>query len=171
MITGGYRDDLCTDDEAAAGHISFSRWPLLHRFLHRQCLVLQVVLGNGVPSWPQAALEERGRLVGLFLDRAPEGVVLPRPVAAHGRLADVDDDDVAAEVHHLAARDEGGVVAPRHLTWTKWRKEDIVRGHKSGERGRRGHYLWIIFARYILCTYVHNKWISVTKALVLMTDE
>lgn len=73
-------------------------------------------MGNGVPLGPQATLEKRGCLIGLFLDRAPEGVVLPRPAAAERCLADIDDDDIAAEVHHLTARDEGGVVAPRHLT-------------------------------------------------------
>lgn len=111
-LTDGYGDDRCT----ATGRFSLSRRPLHHRLLDRQRLLLQGALGNGVPLRPQAALEKRGRLVGLLLDGASEGVVLPRPVAAEGRLADVDDDDVAAEVHHLAAGDEGGVVVPRHLT-------------------------------------------------------
>lgn len=116
-MSAGYRDDHCPDKQTAAGHFSFPGRPLLHHFLHRQCLVLQGALRNAVPLRPQAALEKRGCFIGLFLDGAPEGIVLARAVAAERRLADVDDDDVPAEVHHLTAGDEGGVVVPRHLTW------------------------------------------------------
>lgn len=73
-------------------------------------------MGNKVPLWSEAALEEGSRLVGFFLNGVPEGAVPPRTLAAIRRLAYVDDDDVSAEVHHLTAGDEGGVVVPRHLT-------------------------------------------------------
>lgn len=93
---------------------------LHHHFLDGQRLVLQ---GTG------ATPEERRRLGGLLLDGAAEGGVLLRPVAAQRRLAHVDHDDVAAEVHHLAAGDEGGVVVPGDLTWD---------GGGEGEGERQG---------------------------------
>lgn len=79
-------------------------------------------MGDRVPRRPQATLEKQSCLIGLFLYGAPEVVVQPGPVTAERRLADVDDDDVATEVHHLATGDEGGVVVPRHLTLMKTRE-------------------------------------------------
>lgn len=73
-------------------------------------------MGNGVRLGPGDALKTPSCLVGLFLDGVSEDAVLLRPLAARRRVADVDHDDVAAEVHHLTAGDEGGVVAPGHLS-------------------------------------------------------
>lgn len=96
----------------AAHHPSLSQY----HFLHWQSLFSQGAMGNGVPRGPKAALEKRGCLVGFFLHGAPEGAVQPALVAALRRLADVDDDDVTGDVHHLTAGDEGGVVAARNKT-------------------------------------------------------
>lgn len=90
---------------------------LHHHFLDGQHLVLQGTVGDGGDPRAGAALEELRRLVGLLLDGAAEGAVLLRPLAAQRRLANVDHDDVTAEVHHLATGDEGGVVVPGNLTW------------------------------------------------------
>lgn len=109
------RSIMFFDQQTASSHFSLPQRPLLHHFLDWQCLILQGALTNGVPLRPRAALEKQSRLIGLFLDRAPEGVILTRPFATERRLADIDDYDVAAEVHHLTAGDKGGVVAPRHL--------------------------------------------------------
>lgn len=74
-------------------------------------------MGDGGDPPAGAALEEWRRLIGLLLDGAAEGGVLLCAVAAQRRLANVDHDDVTAEVHHLAAGNEGGVVVPGNLTW------------------------------------------------------
>lgn len=154
LQTDGCGDDPCTDKQTAIGRISLSQRPLHHHFLDWQCLVLRGVVGNGVPLWPQAALKKRGCLIGLLLDRAPEGIVLPRPVTAERRLADIDDDDITAEVHHLTAGDEGGVVVPRHLTW-------------MGGGGRKRRF-WIVRSRKHIMesnTYTFGyKWATVTKS-------
>ena len=76
------------------------------------------ILGNGVPRRPMVlALAAPEQVVSLLLDGAAEGRARLRPfLLPHRRLTDVDDDDVAAEVHHLAVGDEGGVVVSGHLT-------------------------------------------------------
>lgn len=76
-------------------------------------------MGKGVLLCPGDAVKTASCLVGLFLDGVSENVLLLRPLIARRRVADVDHDDFAAEVHDLAAGDEGGVVAPRHLSWTE----------------------------------------------------
>ena len=143
-------------------HWSLPRRPLGHRLLHRQRLVLHRDAGQAVPSCPRGALYKRSRLIGLFLDGASEGVVQPRPVAAHGRLADVDHDDVAAEVHHLTAGDEGGVVVPRHLTWSMSNvegeeKEEIVRSLDTREAMKEWEIRGNVFLVFIWGNCIWKK--------------
>lgn len=91
-------------------------WHLGARFRGARRVIPQWLLDNRVPGWAHATLEKRRRLVGLFLHGTGKVAFQRRAVTPERRRTDVDDDDVAAEVDHLTAGDEGGVVIPRHLT-------------------------------------------------------
>ena len=97
---------------------SLPSWPIGHHFLDWQGASMAGILANGVPGRQMVlALAAPEQVVSLLLDGAAEGraglcpLLLPRR-----RLTDVDDDDVATEVHHLTVGDEGGVVVSGHLT-------------------------------------------------------